>query len=637
MDASQDFILEHINTISNTPSEIYHHALPFSPSSWLHKYYSAELSKEVKVVRGHQTKQGAPSYTVSLNNIPQTLACKGGVVVVGFTSGNIIILDAATQIHMSVDFRHSDAVVSLALTSDGAFLASGGYDGAVKFWDIQIGMVIRTFLGHTNQVYSVAVSLNCITIASVSYESIRLWNVQTGECIHETANNINFSPINTPPMSVPFRGIIHNLLRSWDRGLPLHLDKPHPQVQVHGIQQPMALADDLTVEWLNIHDHQGWLMGACEGDYFAHSADGTHFVSWRGKVAMVRNSSSGETVTTLQAPGRNLQSCCFSPDGKLVVGAAYCNIYVWDITSSDSHPIKTIVAHTEYITSLTFSSLTYPPSLISSSLDKSIKSWDIDAIDLGATNSETIPPTIAPIKSISLPGNGTAISCDSAGVWKIWDTSTGFCKATFHTSATEIEWAEAEVVNNRLILGWCSGTWIHLYKPMERALQVIGVGSYFVTMSLKVSRDESKVFLLDNTSIRVWSTRTGEVVGNVMLEGKPVFNSLVVDGSRAWVRLEDLPIQGWDFGTTGLPTSPLPLPSSSLPPMPTYRLEFIDCTRARHTEPSRIEDTVTGEEVFRLSGKYKKPSVAQWDGRYLVAGYESGEVVILDFKNMIPS
>ena len=45
---------------------------------------------------------------------------------------------------------------------------------------------------------------------------------------------------------------------------------------------------------------------------------------------------------------------------------------------------------------------------------------------------------------------------------------------------------------------------------------------------------------------------------------------------------------------------------------------------------------VTGEEVFRLSGTYKKPNAARWDGGYLVAGYPSGEVVILDLNRMIP-
>jgi hypothetical protein len=51
--------------------------------------------------------------------------------------------------------------------------------------------------------------------------------------------------------------------------------------------------------------------------------------------------------------------------------------------------------------------------------------------------------------------------------------------------------------------------------------------------------------------------------------------------------------------------------------------------------PSRIEDAFTREEVFRLSGRYRKPTIARWDGRSLVAGYRSGEVLILDFDNAL--
>jgi len=50
----------------------------------------------------------------------------------------------------------------------------------------------------------------------------------------------------------------------------------------------------------------------------------------------------------------------------------------------------------------------------------------------------------------------------------------------------------------------------------------------------------------------------------------------------------------------------------------------------------RMTDTATNKEVFWLYGGYAKPSAIRWDGRYLVAGYDSGEVLILDFGCMIP-
>ena len=119
--------------------------------------------------------------------------------------------------------------------------------------------------------------------------------------------------------------------------------------------------------------------------------------------------------------------------------------------------------------------------------------------------------------------------------------------------------------------------------------------------------------------------------GEVRLEGEPLYNSLTVDGSMVWLCPKNSQSWGWDFGTPG---SSLNLSLHSLSPR--TRLRFINGMMEEPAVLSRVEDTVTGEVIFWLSGKYDEPMVAQWNGRYLIAGYESGEVLILDFINMIP-
>ena len=554
------------------------------------------------MVKGPRAEWEIYSRTVSFKNTPQTVAYQKGVVVVGFDRGDIVVLDAVTQIRMSVHSRHRRCVRSLALSSDGMFVASGSDDKTVKFWDIQTGGVVRTFYGHTDEIYSISVSSDCTTVASGSADkTIRLWDIRTGECCHvlgghdELIRTVDFSPTN-------------------------------PRLL-------MSASYDHTVQWWDIDGHQ--IGPTYEGDYVAFSSDGSRFVSQRGRVATVRDSGSGAIVADLQAPMADLQQCCFSPDGKLMAGVIYRNIYVWDIANSDPRPVKTFVGHTQFITSIVFSS-----SLVSSSYDGSIRFWQVGVLptDPVVTDPEGMLSDPAWIVSVSLPASeAIVVSSDSRGVLRTWDISTGICKASFHTPARWMECGEAELVDGRLIFGWCLSGKIHVYDTKTGELsQTVYVQAYFTTMSLRISRDGSKVFLLTRTFVRVWSIKTGEVVGNVELEGKPLFNSLVVDDSRAWVYFEDSRIQGWEFGSTDSPTSPVPLPTSFPPPVPRHRLDFIDRTAAWHLRPSRIGDTVTGEEVFRLSGKYEGPTVTRWDGRYLAAGYGSGEVVILDLNNMIP-
>ena len=132
--------------------------------------------------------------------------------------------------------------------------------------------------------------------------------------------------------------------------------------------------------------------------------------------------------------------------------------------------------------------------------------------------------------------------------------------------------------------------------------------------------------------IQAWSTHTGELVGEVKLEFEPRFHldPLQMDDSKIWIQLKDLSTQGWDFGVSNSP--PVPLSDG-----PTERplLDFIYAFW-QAGEPLLIKNTVTGKEVFQLPGRYRKAECIEWDGQYLIAGYGSGGVLIIDFHHLYP-
>ena len=601
---SQRFLLESFDLISKSPSHIYHSALPLSPSSsWLHKCYTAHLLQNVKVVKGIPDGWGTCSRTVTLDTIPIALTCQKDTIAVGCKSRNIIILNAITGSQVAILSGHADWVRSITFSSDGILLVSGSDDKTVKLWDFQTGGVIKTLHGHTSWVYSVSISPDGTTLASGSGDnSIRLWGVQKGICLHvmdghsKTINSISFSPTNS--------------------------------------QHLISACEDNTVQQWDINGYQ--IGPAYEGNHAVFSPDGTQFVSWREQVATVRDSKSGAVVAKLQVPSGQIHHCCFSPSGEFITGSDGRTIYVWDITSSDPCLLKTLVGHARPITSLTFSS-----SLISVSEDKSVKFWQIggSSTDQLVTDTISTPPTSASIESVSLQaGEGIAISSDSDGVVRTWDILTGLCKVSFQTPAKDYPWRDAQLVGGRLITVWHAEDKLHIWDTeKDELLHTVDIPDVN-TIGLRISGDGSKVFLLTWKYIQSWYILTGEAVDKVELKD-PVelkdqgryLDPLHADGSRIWVQHGVSLAEGWDFGI--LDSSPIPL-SSAFPNRP--HLNFLFSPAWVGADISRVEDTTTGKEVFQLVGSYAQPREARWDGHYLVAGYGSGEVLILDFNQVGP-
>ena len=571
--------------------------MPFSPSSsWFHEWYTTELLQGVKVVKGLQARWGTCSRTVLFDHTPYALACWNNLIAVGLSSGNIITLDATTGICTSTLSGHTDSVTSLVFSSDGTSLVSGCYDATVRLWDIQTGGVVRIFHGHTHWIFSVSISSDQTTIASGSFDmTIRLWNTQTGQChcvidgLSGIPNSVSFSPTNS--------------------------------------QQLMSASRDNTVQQWGINGHQ--IGPALEGCYATFSPDGTHFISWGTRVVMVWNSNSGVIFTKYQVPSGNVGHCCFSPNGKLVAGTSGNTIYIWDITSSDPHPIETLVGHTQEITSLVFSS-----TLISSSHDRSIKFWQINASSTNplTADSEPNPLASAPIMTLSVQAEDhIAISSDEAGVVRTWDLSTGLCKSSIKTSAGPLSEIDIQLIDGRLFIVWCTYKKIYVWDTQkEEHPRKVDTKSYFST-AVRISGDGSIVFLLDWEYIQAFSTQTGEVVGKVRVEGKLSDNPLIVDGLRVWVHFKDLSTQGWDFGVPGsISIGPFNAPLAS------PRLEFIcGMTGVTTVQPPRVKDTFTGKEIFQLPRRDQGPTKFHCDGQYLVAGYKSGELLILDLGQMI--
>jgi hypothetical protein len=205
---------------------------------------------------------------------------------------------------------------------------------------------------------------------------------------------------------------------------------------------------------------------------------------------------------------------------------------------------------------------------------------------------------------------------------KAWDISTGICRISSQTPAKYYAKRDAQLINGRPIFTWyMDKRSIHGMLRMER---LYGKWMDLGTMwrSLRISGDGLRIFGLYPPSLWAWSLQTGEVVGRVEIGYYGPWGSLIVDGSKVWA-WDGSNYKGWDFSTLG--SSPVKL--SNKPPLSSPSTVW-------DPEHARIKNPASGEVVFQLSGRFSNPVHVQCDDSYLVAGYQSGEILILDLRNV---
>jgi WD40 repeat protein len=591
---SQRFLLEHLDTIRESPSQIYHSALPFSPSTtWLQECYGSKLSQEVKVVKGLPAGWGICSRTVSFGTTIYGISCFHNTVAVGSGHQDISILDAITGSCKTTLSGHTDEVWSVTFSLDGRSLVSGSADKTVKLWDMQTGGTIKTFSGHTELVSSVSISVDYTTIASGSFDTtVRIWDTQTGECHHVIKHQYEVYCSKISPIDPQYILSMSN----------------------HDVHQ-----------W-NISGHQ--VGSTFEGTDVDFSPDGTQIVSRYMSVATIRNSSLRAVVATFPVVLDNGRRCCFSPDGRLVAVSAGTIAHVWDITSSEPHHIEAFMGHSDDIQYFAWSS---PSSLISGSIDQSVKFWLLGTQPTDLVRTDPKPTSLMPVTIMSITlraKDGIYITSDSYGVVRVCDIFTGLCKSSFQTPAKGASKRDIGLIHGRLILAWHTDGEIKVWDIEKEELLLTADGPEYLE-DIKISEDGSRVFSKGARVIQAQSMQTGEIVGKRRIRFLPYdIGSLATNDLRVWVYFSAAPTQVWDFGTPDSPPVQLPnIPLQSLHPSGVMLWD---------TGLSCVKEKATGNIVFQLSKKYGRPINVQWSNQYLVASFISGEVLVLDFSYMLP-
>lgn len=113
---------------------------------------------------------------------------------------------------------HSDSLYSLAVSPNGRILATGSYDRTIQLWDTTTGAKLRTLAGHNGPINRLAFHPRGTILASASGDrTVKLWNVATGKRLDTLGeptkgqNAVAFSPDGRLVVA----GGIDNRIRVW--------------------------------------------------------------------------------------------------------------------------------------------------------------------------------------------------------------------------------------------------------------------------------------------------------------------------------------------------------------------------------------------------------------------------------------
>ena len=113
---------------------------------------------------------------------PWCLAPNGQTLVIGDHRGVITVRDANTGDEPRRHKPHSGGVSGVAVSHDGAFLASAGHDGTAKIWRADGLLQHKLLQGHTDKVLAVAFFHHGLSLVTGSQDnSAKIWDVNTGK------------------------------------------------------------------------------------------------------------------------------------------------------------------------------------------------------------------------------------------------------------------------------------------------------------------------------------------------------------------------------------------------------------------------------------------------------------------------
>ena len=238
---------------------------------------------------------------------------------------------------------HKTAILSLLISPDGNTLASCSSDNTINLWNLNNLKFTRSFVGHTSNILSLAVSPNSKILVSGALDGIRIWN----------------------------------LLQQRPLGTLTKLGKSVYTVAISPNGQTLASGDDSgAIELWDLNSGKLIRSFAAYSRFVtsvAFTPNGNTLVSASRDARTIKlwNLNTGNLIRTLEGHTHEINAIAIDPKGKMMASAGKDGIILWDLTTGKL--LSKLYGHSDWVSAIAWS----PDGkmLASGSFDKKVKIW----------------------------------------------------------------------------------------------------------------------------------------------------------------------------------------------------------------------------------------------------------------------